>query len=80
MNGGFTPSLIDGGANICVTGDVNLLVDAVTIPPLPILVALHGDIILDDCCTARVRLLADMLLQQECCGNHLLATGHCQFK
>jgi hypothetical protein len=52
VNGGFTPSLIDGGANICVTGDVNLLVDVVTIPPLPILVALHGDTTLDDCCTA----------------------------
>jgi hypothetical protein len=52
VKGGFTPSLIDGGANICVTGDVNLLVDVVTILPLPILVALHGDITLDDCCTA----------------------------
>jgi hypothetical protein len=34
-------------------GDFNLLVDVVTIPPLPISVALHGDITLDDCCMAR---------------------------
>ncbi len=53
VKGGSPPSLIDGGANICVTGDFNLLVDDVTIPPLAILVALHGDITLDDCCTAR---------------------------
>ncbi len=52
MNGGSPLSLIDGGANICIMGDFNLLVDVVTIPPLPILVALHGDITLDDCCTA----------------------------
>jgi hypothetical protein len=36
-----------------LAGDINLLVDVVTIPPLLISVALHGDIILDDCCTAR---------------------------
>jgi hypothetical protein len=50
---GTPPSLIDGGANICITGDINLLVDVVNIPPLPISVALHGILTLDDCCTAR---------------------------
>jgi hypothetical protein len=50
--GGTPPSLNDGGANICITGDINLLVDIVNIPPLSILVALHGDSTLDDCCTA----------------------------
>ena len=28
------PSLMDGGANICITGVLSLLVDVVTIPPL----------------------------------------------
>ena len=34
--------LIDGGSNICVTGDARLLVDAVDIPPVAISVALEG--------------------------------------
>jgi hypothetical protein len=50
--GGTPPSLIDGGANICVMGDINLLVDIVNFPPLLISVALHGDSTLNDCCTA----------------------------
>ena len=46
------PSLIDGGANICLTGILDLLVEVVSIPPLPILVATKtGDISMDDCCT-----------------------------
>jgi hypothetical protein len=53
VSGGTPPSLINGGANICITGDINLLVDVVNIPPLSILVALHGDSTLDDCCTAQ---------------------------
>jgi hypothetical protein len=45
-------TLIDGGANICLTGDLNLQVDVVKIPPLPILVAVHGNnSTLDDSCT-----------------------------
>ena len=36
-------TLINGGANICLTGDLDMLVDAVNIPPLPILVAINGD-------------------------------------
>jgi hypothetical protein len=46
-------SLINGGANICLTGDLGLLTDVVAIPPMPILVALQGEITIDDCCTAR---------------------------
>ena len=48
------PSLMDGGANICITGVLSLLVDVVSIPPLPISVATKsGSISLDDCCTKR---------------------------
>ncbi len=32
--------LIDGGSNICITGDLHLLVDLVVIPPVAISVAL----------------------------------------
>jgi hypothetical protein len=47
-------SLIDGGANICITGLLDLLVKVVSIPPLPISVATKkGGISLDDCCTKR---------------------------
>jgi hypothetical protein len=49
------PSLMDGGANICVTGVLDLLVDVVPIAPLRISVATKtGDISLDDCCTKKV--------------------------
>ncbi len=34
--------LIDGGSNICITGDLHLLVDLVDIPPVAISVALDG--------------------------------------
>jgi len=48
------PSLVDGGANICLTGVLDLLVEVVSIAPLPISVATkNGDISLDDCCTKR---------------------------
>jgi len=46
--------LIDGGANICVTGDLSTLVIIEEIPPMPISVAIAGDdISSDDCCTKR---------------------------
>jgi hypothetical protein len=48
----FSSSLIDCGANICLTGDLDLLVDVVEIPPLPISVTLQGEITTGDCCTA----------------------------
>jgi hypothetical protein len=47
-----SPILMDGGANICLTGVLNLLIEVVSIAPLPISVATKtGDISLDDCCT-----------------------------
>jgi hypothetical protein len=47
-------SLMDGGANICVTRDLNRLVNIIEIPPMPIMVATSGDgNSLDDCCTKR---------------------------
>jgi hypothetical protein len=49
-------SLIDGGANICLTGDLGLLTDVVAIPPMLISVALQGEITIDDCCTARGKI------------------------
>ncbi len=46
------PSLMDGGANICLTGILDLLVDVITIPPLPITVATKSDrFLLDVFCT-----------------------------
>jgi hypothetical protein len=39
---GDTSLLIDGGSNVCVTGDLHLLVDLVNIPPVAISVALDG--------------------------------------
>ena len=48
------PSLMDGGANICITGILSLLVDVEPIPPLPISVATtSGTFSLDDCCTKK---------------------------
>jgi hypothetical protein len=43
---------MDTGANICLTGDFNILANALNIPPLAIIVALHGDnTSFNDCCT-----------------------------
>jgi hypothetical protein len=64
-------SLMDGGANICITGILGLLVDAISIPPLPISVATQsGEILHDDCCTKRGLLpltLADGSLYYQTC-------------
>ncbi len=47
-------SLMDGGANICLTGDLSILVGVVDIPPMPITVATTGsNPTLDDSCTKR---------------------------
>ncbi len=43
--------LIDGGANICITGDIDSLFDVVEIPLLPISVAVEGDLLINNCCT-----------------------------
>jgi hypothetical protein len=41
---------MDGGANICLTGILSLLVDVVSIPPLPIsITTISGALSLDDC-------------------------------
>jgi hypothetical protein len=45
---------MDGGANICLTGDLSILVGVVDIPPMPITVATAGsNPTLDDSCTKR---------------------------
>jgi hypothetical protein len=47
-------SMVDGGANICLTGTLSLLVDTVSIPPMPISVAIEGaGASIADCCTKR---------------------------
>ena len=47
-------TLIDKGANIFLTGNLNLLADVVEIAPLPILVAINGeDMHINDSCTHR---------------------------
>ena len=44
--------LMDGGVNICLTGDLSSLVGIVDIPPMPITVAVSGsDTTANDCCT-----------------------------
>ncbi len=46
------PSLMDGGTNIFIMGILGLLVDVVSIPPIPISFATtSGSISVDDCCT-----------------------------
>jgi hypothetical protein len=45
---------MDAGANICLTGNLTILANAVDIPPLPITVALNGnETTADDCCTMK---------------------------
>jgi hypothetical protein len=58
----MSTSLLDAGANICLTGDLQLLVDVVEVPPLPISVAITGDALsLNDCCTRRGYLPLQLL-------------------
>jgi hypothetical protein len=46
--------MMDGGANVCVTGILGLLVNALNIPPLPILVTTKSNqLSLNNCCTKR---------------------------
>ena len=52
--GRTTPHLVDGGSNVCVTGDLGSLLYVVDIPPLTILVAIEGaPASHDDCITKR---------------------------
>jgi hypothetical protein len=65
-------SLMDGGANICITGVLSLLVDVVSIPPLPISVATKsGSLSLDVCCTKQglipLTLIDGAVYYQPCC-------------
>jgi hypothetical protein len=47
-------SMVDGGANICLTGTLSLLVDTFSISPMPISVAVEGvGASIADCCTKR---------------------------
>jgi hypothetical protein len=49
-----SPSLMDGGTNICITNDLSSLIDAVPITLFPLLVATKGNaLMLDDHCTMR---------------------------
>ena len=49
-----SPSMMDGGANICVIGLLKLLVDVESIPPLPIsIVTKTAKLSLDSCCTKK---------------------------
>jgi hypothetical protein len=44
--------MVDGAANICITGILSLLVDVVDITLMPISVAVEGnDTSIDNCCT-----------------------------
>jgi hypothetical protein len=48
------PQLMDGGANICLTRILSLLVDVISIPPLAISAATtSGALSLNNCCTKR---------------------------
>ena len=48
------PLMMDGREDICITGILTLLVDVVSIPPLPISVATKtNQITLDSCCTKK---------------------------
>ena len=44
--------MVDGGANICLTGTLSLLIDSVSVPPMPVSVAIEGaGASIADCCT-----------------------------
>ncbi len=65
------PSLMDGGANICITSILGLLVDVISIPPIPISVATtSGSISINDCCTKQgltpLTLTGDSIYYQPC--------------
>jgi hypothetical protein len=48
------PRMIDGGSNVCVTGDLSSLLDVTDIHPITISIALEGDpASYDDCITKR---------------------------
>jgi hypothetical protein len=44
---------MDGSTNICITGDLSILLGIQDIPPMPFTVAISGKASLDDSCTKR---------------------------
>jgi hypothetical protein len=79
--------LVDGGANICITGILDLLVDVESIAPLPISVATNGGVAsVDDCCTKKGLLPISLndgsiyyqpcFYCKKCGGNDYLSTGY----
>ena len=76
--------MVDGGANICLTGTLSLLVDTISIPPMPISVAVEGaGTSIADCCTKRGLLplqLTDGGVYFQpcyyCCGDYHLTAGY----
>ncbi len=64
---------MDAGANICLTGDLSILANAVDIPPLPITAALNENgSSLDDCCTKKGYIpltLSDGTIHCQLCYN-----------
>jgi hypothetical protein len=55
-------TLVDGGANICLTGNLNLLINVFEIPPLPILVSINREEPhIDKSCTQRGYLPLNLL-------------------
>jgi hypothetical protein len=43
--------MVDGGSNVCVTGDIGSLLDVIDINPIPILVAIEGSVKLPKYCS-----------------------------
>ena len=73
------PLLMDGGANICITGVLDLLVDVVSIAPLPILVATKmGAVSLDDCYTKQG--LLPLMLDDGTSTTSLVITARMQLR
>jgi hypothetical protein len=56
-----TNQMIDGGSNVCVTGDIGSLLDMVDIKPITILIALEGSPTLYDNCITKQGLLPLLL-------------------
>jgi hypothetical protein len=61
-------SMVDEGANICLTNILSLLVDVVDIPLLPISVAVVGsNVKTDQCCTKAVISLENIQIRRYAC-------------
>ena len=50
--------MVDGSSNVCITGDLGILLNVIDIDPIAILVAVNGGLSsMDDCITKRGLLL-----------------------